>query len=359
MREVDRVAHDVGLLGQRRLDVDGRVGDQQDPVVGRHVHDEGVAHAPLGAQPGLGGHDLAEQLVGVQAALHEHLDLARPRERRGRRGRGVAVLRGHDADAGEVGAVRLCHRADAGGRTDQHGHDQPAAGRLERAEQRVAVAGMRHRAGDGLERLALPEQPREHVVATQDDLGRGDVGVRDARARRLDHHRARDDAALAHAGIAVEHDEPGVGVLLAHGHRGREFLADPHLARVIEPRRDDARARARQPALEQPGDHRAHAHCIDGEQLVRHPAAVLEVEGLDVARDEHQRLDLRLGQRAPCARRGTDLELVEGDVAVVAHDRSIQVVLSSVYLSKACSDLSRPMPDCLKPPNGTVMSSAS
>ena len=39
--------------------------------------------------------------------------------------------------------------------------------------------------------------------------------------------------------------------------------------------------------------------------------------------------------------------------------RSIHVVLSSVYLSKACSDLSRPMPDCLKPPNGTVMSSAS
>jgi hypothetical protein len=38
---------------------------------------------------------------------------------------------------------------------------------------------------------------------------------------------------------------------------------------------------------------------------------------------------------------------------------SIHVVLSSVYLSNACRDLSRPMPDCLKPPNGTVMSSAS
>ena len=49
----------------------------------------------------------------------------------------------------------------------------------------------------------------------------------------------------------------------------------------------------------------------------------------------------------------------EQRLAVVAHDRSIQVVFSSVYLSNACSDLSRPMPDCLKPPNGTVMSSAS
>ena len=37
----------------------------------------------------------------------------------------------------------------------------------------------------------------------------------------------------------------------------------------------------------------------------------------------------------------------------------IQVVFSSVYLSIACSDLSRPLPDCLTPPNGTVMSSLS
>ncbi len=37
----------------------------------------------------------------------------------------------------------------------------------------------------------------------------------------------------------------------------------------------------------------------------------------------------------------------------------IQVVFSSVYLSNACSDLSRPLPDCLNPPKGTLMSSSS
>ena len=37
----------------------------------------------------------------------------------------------------------------------------------------------------------------------------------------------------------------------------------------------------------------------------------------------------------------------------------IQVVFSSVYLSNACSDLSRPLPLCLYPPKGTVMSSSS
>ena len=37
----------------------------------------------------------------------------------------------------------------------------------------------------------------------------------------------------------------------------------------------------------------------------------------------------------------------------------IQVAFSSVYFSSACSDLSRPLPDCLKPPNGAVMSPPS
>src|SRR6476660_2392662 len=38
---------------------------------------------------------------------------------------------------------------------------------------------------------------------------------------------------------------------------------------------------------------------------------------------------------------------------------AIQVVFSPVYLSRACSDRSRPNPDCLKPPNGVCALSAS
>ena len=88
--------------------------------------------------------------------------------------------------------------------------------------------------------------------------------------------------------------------------------------------------------------------------------ALLDVERHDVARHQQQRLDLGLAQHAFGPGRRADLDLVEGNVAVAAHcEMSIHVVLSSVYLSKACSDLSRPVPDCLKPPNGTVMSSAS
>ena len=41
------------------------------------------------------------------------------------------------------------------------------------------------------------------------------------------------------------------------------------------------------------------------------------------------------------------------------HDSSIQVVLRSVNLSMAWSDLSLPKPDCLTPPKGTVRSPSS
>src|SRR5699024_811254 len=59
------------------------------------------------------------------------------------------------------------------------------------------------------------------------------------------------------------------------------------------------------------------------------------------------------------------------DNAVLVHHRAgtarrgagcyslTQGAFNSVYLSKACSDLSRPLPDCWKPPNGAVMSPPS
>ena len=66
--------------------------------------------------------------------------------------------------------------------------------------------------------------------------------------------------------------------------------------------------------------------------------------------------DAMHARRAACR---FDVDEGHGRVGGNVQLSSIHVVLSSVYLSKACNDLSRPMPDCLKPPNGTVMSSAS
>ena len=94
-RQIDRVLADVDLVVERRRDVDRRVGDDQHLVIGRHVHDEDVADAPAGAQPGLARDHRAEQLVGVQAALHQQLRFARAHQRHRFR-RGLMAVRGLD-----------------------------------------------------------------------------------------------------------------------------------------------------------------------------------------------------------------------------------------------------------------------
>ena len=89
--EVDGVLDDVALGVEVGEDVDRRVGDEQRLRVAGHVHDEDVADPPLGAQAGGRRRDLAHQLVGVQAALHQQLALALADQRDGLRRGGVAV----------------------------------------------------------------------------------------------------------------------------------------------------------------------------------------------------------------------------------------------------------------------------
>ncbi len=222
VREVDRVLGNVALGLQVRGDVHRGVGDHQHALVRRHVEHEHVTDPPLGTQPGRRGDHRAHDLVGVEAPLHQALDLATRGQFRRLGGRGVTVCRGDQPVARDVDAALRGSRTHAGWRPDQHRLDQPEACRLERAEQRIGVARVHDRAADRRERTATLEQAREHAIEPQlDPFARGEV------------------------------------------------LGGVHAS------------------------------------------------------------------------------------------RSIQVVFSSVYLSKACSDLSRPVPDCLKPPNGTVMSSAS
>ena len=137
MREVDRVLADVDLVLERRRDVDRRVGDDQHLVIGRHVHDEDVADAAAGAQPGLARDDRAEQLVGVQAALHQQLGLALPHQlhRLGRRRRGCAARR-RSAICPRSMPAGLRDLLDLRRRADEDRHDQPLLGGLDRAGQR-------------------------------------------------------------------------------------------------------------------------------------------------------------------------------------------------------------------------------
>ena len=50
MGAVDGIADDIGLGGQVRCDVDGRVGNEERARIGRNIHDEDMRHATIGAQ---------------------------------------------------------------------------------------------------------------------------------------------------------------------------------------------------------------------------------------------------------------------------------------------------------------------
>ncbi len=140
MAQVDRVLADVDLVLERRRDVDRRIGDDQHLVIGRHVHDEHVAEAPAGAQAGLARHDRTEQLVGVEAALHQQLGLALPHQfdRPGRRR--VAVRRVDDRDRPQRDAVGLRDLLDLRLRADEDRRDQPELGRIDDRCQRRRLA---------------------------------------------------------------------------------------------------------------------------------------------------------------------------------------------------------------------------
>ena len=159
-REIDRVLADVDLVLERRRDVDRRVGDDQHLVVGRHVHDEDVADAAARAQPGLARDDRAEQLVGVQAALHQQLRLAlRAPARRPAAADGVAVRSIDDPTRAEVDPSRLSaiSRIFVVGPT-RIGVMSPFSPASDRAGQRRLFARVRHRGRNGLEARAPREQ---------------------------------------------------------------------------------------------------------------------------------------------------------------------------------------------------------
>jgi len=58
-----------------------------------------MADAPLRAQAGLRRHDEAQDLVRMQAAFHQHLDLATAGERHGGSCRRMAVLGRYEPQA--------------------------------------------------------------------------------------------------------------------------------------------------------------------------------------------------------------------------------------------------------------------
>ena len=206
-------------------------------------------------------------------------------------------------------SARATARMRASG-PDQHRNDQSALRRLDRTQQRVAVARMDDGAGDRRQRLALLEKLRESVVAAQDELWRRDVRIRDALGRRLHHRHAVDKrrAVLIRAG-AGEIDRVRAFVSRLRRDRRRQRVADMAGAGVAERGADDRAAGTRQAAIEESRHQRN-----GGGPLRRNPvigAAAFEMKALDVARGERQRLDVGGRQRAADRLGRADLDLVE------------------------------------------------
>ena len=120
VRQIDRILDDVALVRQRGIDVDRRVGDEERPRIVGRVDRKDVADAPGGAQAALAVDHRMHELVGMESALHQRLDLAGAGHGDGLRGRGLAVLGRDDLVRRQI---ELCLRgggADLGLRTNQH-----------------------------------------------------------------------------------------------------------------------------------------------------------------------------------------------------------------------------------------------
>ncbi len=107
-----------------------------------------MADPACGAQAGLLGHDLAHQLVRVQAALHQELGPAGADQLDGLGRGGMAVRRVHELELPDLEPELLRHVADLVGRPDQDRDHQLGGGSLNGAAQRTLVAWVRHRARD-------------------------------------------------------------------------------------------------------------------------------------------------------------------------------------------------------------------
>jgi hypothetical protein len=68
--------NDVALIRQRGVNVDRRVGDEKRPRVVGHVDRKDVSDAPGGAQTLNVIDDCAHELIRMERAFHQRLDLA-------------------------------------------------------------------------------------------------------------------------------------------------------------------------------------------------------------------------------------------------------------------------------------------
>ena len=154
------------------------------------------------------GDDGGHQLVGVQAALHQRVDLALDGELDGACRRGMAVRHVLDRDAVDLQLRLQRDGLDARARADQHRLDHAGGTRVERGGQADGVARVHDRHLDAPQRPYVLQQPHQVVALRERDAHLRQRAARalDALGRR-DHRRLAGDHRLAVlvGAAAVEH----------------------------------------------------------------------------------------------------------------------------------------------------------
>ena len=142
MRKIDCVLHDIDLVGESREDVDGRISDDERLRMAWNIHHEAVAKSLACTQPAIGLHYGAQQLLRVEAALHQRLGFSLAYQFDRPLCRGVAMLGFDDRQSRDVEAEFRRHISDACRRPHQDRLDQSETRGTHRAFERALVAGM-------------------------------------------------------------------------------------------------------------------------------------------------------------------------------------------------------------------------
>ena len=120
-----------------------------------------MAETPRGAQARFAPDDRAQQLVGAERPLHQHLGAALAHQRHRLLGGGMAVLHIDDLVGTDVELRRACGREDPFPRPHQDRHDDAQLRGVEGAGEGGLVARVRHGSGDGRQRLHRRDQALE------------------------------------------------------------------------------------------------------------------------------------------------------------------------------------------------------
>ena len=276
-----------------------------------------MGHATPRAQLRLREHRV-QQFIRMKAALHEDFHLARRGHFRSHVGGGVAVGNVDQFTSADVEPRLLSRPDDLGLRSDQHRNNQSVTRGIQRAAERLLIAGMHDRAAHRFKSRAFGEQRvKAHLRIEKLDMRRDGARTPDFLRRRNHARNAADDLVAMLVHHQTIQRQPLLGVILgADGHRHSQCVANADGAREMQVLIDIDRAGPWKDGAQQRGDQSAAPHAMGDHAMEHRVVGVVSIEmrGVGVARNCGEGLNVRNGQLTREARSAADLDLVIGHV---------------------------------------------